>query len=768
MIYSFYIICSFIKKAIVLLLFLFLTVIVFAQSDQIDSLKNKLRTAKDSSRINILNKLAEEFIPKSSLFPFRQKDSSLQIATYYVGEAETSSRKMGYNKGIGIALYLSGNIKVQYAFKNTNDALTDYINALPYLKISGDKKYLSKCYYAVSSSFHFVGKLDKSISYYDSAINLFLQQRDTLMAVECMIWKGHSYFDKGDYKTAYSLGTEALRSANKTGDTSLILFANVQLCTLFEGAGLPETAIDYLRQIISLHPLTMPRNGKSTLPYNMHWALWIGGEAFLKLNQIDSAIYLSQFIPEDTTDGDSERFFGQISTALHQEDKALALFVKGFQLKKEIGHEIGTAGIAIELGQICLKQKDFKSAIYYTNYGYKAAEKIHALLEMKNAVGILNDIYTETGNYKQAYHYSQLYKTLSDSLASEQDRRKLSLALIQHELDNQKQQGLLLGKENQLKAQQLNQEKLTRKFFIAGLIALLLVAGIIYHNYKQKQKANTLLEKQKMEIQNTLQELKLTQAQLVQSEKMASLGELTAGIAHEIQNPLNFVNNFSEINTELAYELLQEADKGNLDEIKALAKDIKDNEQKINHHGKRADGIVKSMLQHSRSSSGKKEPTNINRLADEYLKLAYHGLRAKDTSFNASMKTDFDETIEKIKIIPQDIGRVLLNLFNNAFYTVNEKSKAGDVSYQPTVLVQTKKLTDKVEIIVSDNGNGIPQNIVDKIFQPFFTTKPTGQGTGLGLSLSYDIIKAHGGEIKVCNKETEGAEFIIYLPITNS
>jgi C4-dicarboxylate-specific signal transduction histidine kinase len=215
-------------------------------------------------------------------------------------------------------------------------------------------------------------------------------------------------------------------------------------------------------------------------------------------------------------------------------------------------------------------------------------KKIHALLEMKNAVGILNDIYTETGNYKQAYYYSQLYKTLSDSLASEQDRRKLSLALIQHELDNQKQQGLLLSKENQLKAQQLNQEKLTRKFFIAGLIALLLVAGIIYHNYKQKQKANTLLEKQKMEIQNTLQELKLTQAQLVQSEKMASLGELTAGIAHEIQNPLNFVNNFSEINTELAYELLQEADKGNLDEIKALAKDIKDNEQKINHHGKRA------------------------------------------------------------------------------------------------------------------------------------------------------------------------------------
>ena len=536
---------SFIKKTFVLLLFLLSTIIVFAQSHYIDSLKNELRTAKDSSRVNVFIKLAEEFIPASSLFPFRQKDSSLQIAAYYASEAETLSRKMGYNKGIGIALYLSANVKVQYALKNLNNALPDYINALPYLKISGNKSYLSKCFYAIASGCHFVGKLDKSIIYYDSARNAYLQQNDTLMAVECMIYQGHSYFDKGDYKNAYSFGTEALKSADKTGDTSLILFANLQLCTLFEGAGLPETAIDYLHRIIRLHPLTMPQNGKSTLPYNMHWALWVGGEAFLKLNKVDSAVYLSQFIPEDTTDGDSERFFGQIYTALHQENKALALFVKGFQLKKEIGHEIGTAGTAIELGQIYLKRKDFKSGIYYANYGYQTAEKIHALLEMKNAAGILNDIYTQTGNYKQAYHYSQLYKTLSDSLASEEDRRRLSLAMIQHELDNQKQQGLLLSKENQIKAQQLNQERLTQKFFIAGLISLLLIAAIIYRNYKQKQKANTLLESQKLEIQNTLQELKATQAQLIQSEKMASLGELTAGIAHEIQNPLNFVNNFS-------------------------------------------------------------------------------------------------------------------------------------------------------------------------------------------------------------------------------
>ncbi len=265
------------------------------------------------------------------------------------------------------------------------------------------------------------------------------------------------------------------------------------------------------------------------------------------------------------------------------------------------------------------------------------------------------------------------------------------------------------------------------------------------------------------ELQNSLKELKETQSQLVQREKMASLGELTAGIAHEIQNPLNFVNNFSEVNTELIDELQEEANKGNIEEVKAIASDLKENEQKINHHGKRADAIVKGMLQHSRASTGKKELTDINALADEYLRLSYHGLRAKDKLFNADFKTDFDESIGKIEVTPQDIGRVLLNLYNNAFYSINEKKKQLNGTFEPLVQVTTKKLNGKVELSVKDNGTGIPQKVLDKIYQPFFTTKPAGQGTGLGLSLSYDIIKAHGGELKVESKEGEGAEFIIQL-----
>ena len=273
------------------------------------------------------------------------------------------------------------------------------------------------------------------------------------------------------------------------------------------------------------------------------------------------------------------------------------------------------------------------------------------------------------------------------------------------------------------------------------------------------------IEKAYHKLEETHETLKATQSQLIQSEKMASLGELTAGIAHEIQNPLNFINNFSEINTELIDELNEGIEKGNLDEVKAIASDIRENESKINHHGKRADAIVKGMLQHSRVSTGQKEPADINALVDEYIRLSYHGLRAKDKSFNATLKSELDQSLGDIRIIPQDIGRVLLNLLNNAFFSVTEKSKLNIAGYEPTVSVTTKNLGDKVRISVQDNGMGIPADIQDKIFQPFFTTKSSGQGTGLGLSLSYDIVKAHGGEISIDSREMMGSEFTILLPL---
>jgi len=316
----------------------------------------------------------------------------------------------------------------------------------------------------------------------------------------------------------------------------------------------------------------------------------------------------------------------------------------------------------------------------------------------------------------------------------------------------------------------ISEFKLDRTNKVKHTTAILLEETI--EELEQKRAA---IEETNTALSKSLEELKAAQAQLIQSEKMASLGELTAGIAHEIQNPLNFVNNFSEVSKELLEEMLEELKNGDTEEVNAIANDVIQNLEKILHHGNRADGIVKGMLQHSRKSSGEKEATNLNVLVDEYLRLAYHGLRAKDKSFNANLNTNYDDTIGKIKIVPQDIGRVVLNLITNAFHACNEHSKStisepkksNEEDYQPTVTVTTKKENNQIDIKVSDNGNGIPKDIIGKIFQPFFTTKPTGQGTGLGLSLSYDIVKAHGGSLNVSSEIGKGTSVTINIPINN-
>jgi signal transduction histidine kinase len=307
-------------------------------------------------------------------------------------------------------------------------------------------------------------------------------------------------------------------------------------------------------------------------------------------------------------------------------------------------------------------------------------------------------------------------------------------------------------------------------YLFYGLLLCLVVYRVHIYQKKRVVRKERLKTQQKeleqaREIEKAYSVLKATQSQLIQSEKMASLGELTAGIAHEIQNPLNFVNNFSEVSSELVQEAKEEIEKGELKEATEILSDLSQNLDKITHHGVRASSIVKGMLDHSRSSSGEKELVDINTLCEEYLRLAYHGMRAKNKSFNASFETCFDENLPKVNFVPQDMGRVLLNLINNAFQAVAEKSQSGLNEYDPKIEVSTMLKNDQVQIQIEDNGPGIPDNIKDKIFQPFFTTKPTGEGTGLGLSLSYDIIKAHGGEIEVGSKVGKGTQFTIRLPI---
>ena len=476
------------------------------------------------------------------------------------------------------------------------------------------------------------------------------------------------------------------------------------------------------------------------------------GLNYMKLNQLDSAFRYLNNLYEKTPPNDMYyrpvlMFFGDLQFRMGNRDKGIELLNQSALINEKDNDHYTEANTYNALAKIYKKLNQPDSAIYYAQKALSEAELVDRKSQMIISANLLAELY-EPKSISASYKYLKIAKDLNETLYGAAKVQGLQQAIMEERERQQKIQQEQLAYTNKLK----------QYLFFGGIFILSLIAFVLYRNNRQRKKINNKLE-------STLNNLKSTQSQLIQSEKMASLGELTAGIAHEIQNPLNFVNNFSEVNTELIDELSEEVNKGNLDEVKAIAKDIKDNEQKINHHGKRADAIVKGMLQHSRSSSGVKESTDINALCDEYLRLSYHGLKAKDKSFNATIKTDFDISIGNINIVPQDIGRVVLNLINNAFYVVDEKKKSVVEGYEPTVSISTKKIADKVEIRVTDNGNGIPQKIVDKIFQPFFTTKPTGQGTGLGLSLSYDIIKAHGGEIKVETKENEGSEFLIQLPV---
>jgi len=361
----------------------------------------------------------------------------------------------------------------------------------------------------------------------------------------------------------------------------------------------------------------------------------------------------------------------------------------------------------------------------------------------------LRQFYEAINQKDSAYYYSRMEAQINADMFSQDNKNRIESLLLNDQLRR-------IEEKNRA---EMYQSKLKQYVLLTGLGMVLLIALILFRTMREKQKTNEKLE-------TALHDLKSTQKQLIQAEKMASLGELTAGIAHEIQNPLNFVNNFSELSAELIDELDEEVEKGDLEEVRFISSDIKKNLEKITHHGKRADSIVKGMLAHSRVGKGEKELTNINELANEYLKLSYHGLRAKDTTFKAEFTTNFDPELPRVNVIPQDIGRVLLNLINNAFQACTERTGHFERSREaPLVQVSTKRTESGIQISVSDNGSGIPENIKDKIFQPFFTTKPTGQGTGLGLSLSYDIVKAHGGTISVDSSHA-GTTFTILIPTT--
>jgi two-component system NtrC family sensor kinase len=566
----------------------------------------------------------------------------------------------------------------------------------------GYKKGVAYCTRSLAWGLWGVGNYSNALQTALNALHIYEELKDEENIAFTYYTLANIYRDFGDYKRALAVAQKGFKIYKTRSIHDLI--GNAIIGSIYDLQNRLDSASFYVRKAVELDRKT--NEGK------WGWLYYLQGNIQRKLKQYDSAMfYYSTALPLVANKDIVETFNG------------IAILYK-------------------ETGKV-------DSSISYATEVLQKWRYISYQRGILQAANILADAYKMINQRDSTIKYLELSVALNSKLFNQEKERD-----IQNMAFNEQ-----MRQDEILREREQNRNRLRTYALITSGAVFLIIAILLWRNNRHKQKAKEKIEK-------AYRELKSTQQQLIQSEKMASLGELTAGIAHEIQNPLNFVNNFSEVNSELIAEMREEIKKGNYDEANALAKDVEDNQEKINHHGKRADAIVKGMLQHSRSSSGVKEPTNINALADEYLRLAYHGLRAKDKDFNATMKTDYDESIEDINIIPQDIGRVILNLITNAFYAVTEKKKQEPDGYEPTVSVSTKKIGYKAEIKVRDNGNGVPQKVLDKIFQPFFTTKPTGRGTGLGLSLSYDIVKAHGGEIRAKTKEGEGAEFIIQLPIT--
>ncbi|MFI5160788.1 MAG: ATP-binding protein [Sphingobacteriales bacterium] len=572
-----------------------------------------------------------------------------------------------------------------------------------------------------------------------------------------------AYASLGDYPKAIQLFYTSLRIAESTHDALGIVRILNNLGDTYTRQG------DYRRALNYLLPADKQWRATSNKPTDAIGArltpiLLINiGEDYLNLGKIDSAdYYLQRGYKEgkkfDDLINNIDRDFGEVEIARGHTDNALKYLSDAIRLSKAIEDQQMLSESYLSEAKLYHNNKRQDSAEYFAQKALDVASAGKFEQDVLNAGKVLYSYYDEDHNLPAAYKYFRLATAAKDSIYS-QDRLKQQLNLDFEE--KQRQQEIAA-------AQEQYRASVRMYALIAGLVVLLLLAIIFWRNSRQRKKANQLLQEQKEEIQTALGELKTTQNQLVQSAKMASLGELTAGIAHEIQNPLNFVNNFSEVNREMLEELKAESVKPKAErdvqvEIE-LIDNLIENETKISHHGKRADFIVKGMLQHSRISTGERQVTNVNMLADEFLKLSYHGLRAKDKSFNAELVTNFDDKLPKVNIVQQDIGRVLINLFGNAFYAVNQKAKISGNRYKPTVEVITVQQNGSILIKVKDNGTGIPENIREKIMQPFFTTKPTGEGTGLGLSLSYDIVvKGHGGKISVESKEGEGSEFTVTL-----
>lgn len=677
----------------------------------IDSLNIAISLMEETGNIGELASLC------STLGTFYDFRSQNDLAMEYRSKSASLYRKINDQEGLAMELTNIG--ITQRNMGNYGEAMENLLESLQLFREINDTTNVVETLLAIGFVYLYVDRWDEALEVQQQALEIFQGMNDSLGIARIYNDMGALNMSAGNYEKALEQHKAALKIRLKTNEFYYTFASYFYIGNIYE--------------ILENYELAL-RNYKSALEF----AIKVG---------IRGAIV------------DASYKVGVAMIELDNYDQAMKHLLEAQKMSSEMEDRTGKARASMKIAEIFNIRNQPYKALQWLKVAEEAVPASSFIYLEEIYYGIAKT-YEQLDDYRNAFENMIMYGQIKDSATRAQNLEKVTRLTNRLEFENRQ----ALQRESQdkmieLKQSEIDRQKILKNFILFGMFVVLVLALIFYIRIVEKNKLNKKLNL-------AFNDLKSAQKQLIHAEKMASLGELTAGVSHEIQNPLNFVNNFSEVNSELIAELKEELKAGNLDEVNEIIDDIAMNEAKIKHHGGRADAIVRGMLQHSRTGGGEKVSTNINDLADEFLRLSFHGMRAKDKAFQSDFAAEYDDALPKVEIIPQDMGRVFLNLFNNAFYAVNKKQQQPAEGYKPLVKIATKKLNDNIEIRVSDNGNGIPQEIVDKIYQPFFTTKPTGEGTGLGLSMSYDIItKGHGGKIDVNSTDGEGTEFIITLPI---
>lgn len=686
-------------------------------------------------------------------------------------DLEKLSQKPGYSKDT-VYLNKANDLGFMLAESNPDSAFLFLDKQILMCQKANYKKGESEALKIFGNALQNKGDFAASIEYYKKSLAIAQSMPDDRLIPGILNNIGLVYFNLGNYAEALGNFFEAIKGAEQTGNLNVEAAALNNIAMIyFEQGKLEEAKTKYQEMLVIYQK--MGNQGRMILAYNNL------GDVELKQNKplealehlkIGHASALALQSPEFIEM--TARTLADIYVALDSADKAENLYRQSISIAKEKGYGVPYSHSLVGLAELYYVKGNYQEAFIYANEGLEQANKMKQAMQQRNAHELLAKINEKKGDFEGALVDYKLFKQYNDSINNARGQRLAATLEAEYEFSK---------KTLEFEKASLRQWWLIFSAFI-GLFTFLIILFIVYKNRNKLNRAFLILKEKNVEIEsknekleNALDQLRSTQLQLIQSEKMASLGELTAGIAHEIQNPLNFVNNFSEVSKGMIAEIEEERAKSHevRDEslVSEILGDVLQNLERIHQHGKRADAIVKGMLEHSRTGKGEKILTDINSLTNECLRLSYHGFLAKDKNFKVDFRTEFDPGLPKINVVPQDLSRVFINIINNAFQAFSTPQLPEGGGNIPTVKVKTTVVKSPsgdlgVEIRVSDNGPGIPDAIKDKIFQPFFTTKPPGEGTGLGLSLSYDIVKAHGGEIKVNSKVGEGTCFTIYLPFS--